>query len=392
MDINKVEIDKFVHRAQRMHGRLADLYQNVNIEPLIPDVLPQTFVELGNASEIVQLATEELYQQNEELILTRNLVELERQRYRDLFEFAPDAYFVTDTKGIIQEANCAAVKLLNALQQYLVGKPISNYVALEDRQSFRSFLTQLSKCNKVAESVLRWQKRNGELFDGACTVGVVYNCAGIPIALRWLVRDITERNLSQLTLINNECDLSQNRPQHQYSKGETISLTCQEIWYVCQGLVKLTTLCPTGSEVLIGLLTEGMVFGSSMTKLHIYTATAMSDVTLINIKLAEIEANPTLNHIVSPKINQRLQQTEFLLAISGQRRVQDRFYYLLQFLKQELGTPVAHGTRLNFRFTHEDLASACSTTRVTITRMISKLKREGQISFDFNNHIIVKNI
>ncbi len=390
MDINKVKIDKFVHQTQKMYRRLTDLYQSVNAEPLIPDVLPQTFVELGNASQILQLATEELYQQNEELIYTRNLVELERQRYRDLFEFAPDAYLLTDTIGIIQEANSAAVKLLNALPQYLVGKPINNYVALQERQSFRSLLTQLSNSDKVTELALRFKKCNGELFDGACRVGVVYNQQGKPIALRWLVHDIKERNPAQLTLINNKCDLSQNCLQHQYSKGETIPLTSQEIWYVCQGLVKLTTLCETGGEVLVGLLTSGMVFGSRITKLHIYTATAMSDVKLNNINLTEIEANPTLNHILSSKINQRLQQTESLLAIFGHRRVQDRLYYLLQFLQQELGTPVARGTRLNFRLTHEDFASACCTTRVTITRMIGKLQREGKISFDSKNHMILK--
>ncbi|ARV60118.1 transcriptional regulator [Nostocales cyanobacterium HT-58-2] len=392
MNIDKVEIDKFIQQAQRMQERLADLYQSVNAELLIPDVLPQTFVELGNASEILHLATEELCQQNDQLIHTRNLVEVEHQRYRDLFEEAPDAYFVTDTLGMIQEANQAAAKLLNIAQGHLIGKPMINYILLKERQRFRNFLTQLPQRGKVTELVVCFQKRNCEFFHAASTVTSICNQQGKPTALRWLVRDITEHKKAQLTLINNECELSQNRLKYQYHKGEIIPLDSQGIWYVCQGWVKLTTLCETRKKVLVGLPQEGMVFGSSMTSLHMYEATAMSDVELVSIDLAEIEASPTLNHILSAKINHRLQQTEALLAISGRQRVQDRFCHFLQFLQQEFGKPIAQGTRLNVRFTHEDFASACCTSRTTITRLIGKLEREGKISFDLKKHMILKDI
>ena len=39
---------------------------------------------------------------------SRQTVEVQRQRYQDLFEFAPDAYLVTDIEGTIWEANRAA--------------------------------------------------------------------------------------------------------------------------------------------------------------------------------------------------------------------------------------------------------------------------------------------
>ncbi|HBY80229.1 MAG TPA: PAS domain-containing sensor histidine kinase, partial [Cyanobacteria bacterium UBA11148] len=48
---------------------------------------------------------EEVRLQNEELIVARQAIEAERQRYRELFEFAPDGYLVTDIYGLIQEAN-----------------------------------------------------------------------------------------------------------------------------------------------------------------------------------------------------------------------------------------------------------------------------------------------
>ncbi|ARV59552.1 transcriptional regulator [Nostocales cyanobacterium HT-58-2] len=392
MNINKLEIDKFVQRTHGMSKRLADLYDNLNTMPVMPDTLPQALLELGSASEIVDMATQELYQQNEELIQTRNLLEAERQRYQDLFEFAPDGYLVTNGIGIIQEANHAATKLLNVPQQYLVGKPMINYVSSEDRQSFRGFLIQLYECNKVKELVVRIQKRNGELFDAAMTVGVVRSQQGKLVALRWLMRDITERKRVELALLKNDCDLSQDRPWHKYCKGETISLDMGVIWYVNQGCVKLSTLCETGEEAMVGLASEGTVFGASLTALHTYQATALTDVELVSIDLTEIAASPILSHTLLAKINKRLRQTESFLAICGRRRVQDRFHQLLLLLKQEIGQPVPEGTRLLVRLTHEELASACCTTRVTITRLIGKLQKQGKICFDSKNHIILKNI
>jgi len=392
MDIDKREINRFVQQAQTMYRRLADLYQSASAVPLTSDLLPQAFKELGSASEIVQLATEELYQQNEELLETRSLVEAERQRYLDLFEFAPDGYLVTDVQGVIREANRTAATMLNVSQPFLVKKPLINFIALEDRHCFRYELIQLSELDRVRELTLRLQQRNGESFVAAFKVTAVRNLDGKAIALRWLLRDITERQRTYLTPLNKDSNLIGERLVHKYSKGEIIPNNWQAIWYLCRGFVKLSTLCETGEEVLIGLAVEEMVFGSEMTSLKTYQATALSDVELVSIYLAEIAACPILTHTLLPKFNQRLQQTESLLVLSGRRRVHDRLYSLLRLLKQQTGQPLLEGTRLSVRLTHEDLATACCTTRVTITRLLNKLQKQGKISFDAKKHMILKDI
>ncbi|AUB40060.1 cAMP-binding domain of CRP or a regulatory subunit of cAMP-dependent protein kinases [Nostoc flagelliforme CCNUN1] len=386
-----MNIEKFIQRSETLHNRLADLYQTASVLPWIsPDLLPQAFNELYNTSKVVQLAAEELHQQNEELIQTRNCLETERQYYQELFEFAPDAYLVTNTEGIIQEANFNAAKLLNVSKQFLVGKPMINFVPLEERQHLRNELIELSQSDRVKELLIRLQQRHGEFFDAALTVAVARNRQGKATSLRWVLRNISERKQLESTVVKNDSDLLYDRPVQKYSKGETIPLNPLVILYVCQGLVKLSTYCETGEEVLIGLATAEMVFGSSLTSLNIYQATALSDVELVSIYAAEIAASPNLSHILLPKINQRLRQTESFLVICGRRRVQERLHHLLQLLKQEVGETVPEGTRLSVRFTHEDIASACCTTRVTITRLIGKLQEEGIISFDLKKHMILK--
>lgn len=387
----KVNIELLTKRTEALHKDLASLYQTANLLAWIsPELQPQAFQELLSSAKMAYLAMEELRQQNEELIQTQNLLQAEREHYQDLFELAPDGYLVTNADGIIQEANAAAVKLLYASKQFLVGKAMINFISLEDHQYFRSELSQLSQSDTAKELVIRLQQRHDEFLNAALRVRVVRNQQGKIRHLYWLLRKVTEQQRTESITIQNESDIIQNRTVYKYSKGENICIGPRVIWYVHQGVVKLSTFCETGEEVLIGLAKAGMVFGSTMTGLNIYQATALCDVELVSFDQAEIAASPTLNHSLLLKINRRLQQTECLLLNSGRLRVQERLHHLLQLLKQEIGETVPQGTRLNVRFTHEDIASACCTTRVTITRFMGILEQHGLISFDSKNHIILK--
>ncbi|MEM1168727.1 MAG: Crp/Fnr family transcriptional regulator [Cyanobacteria bacterium P01_H01_bin.35] len=181
------------------------------------------------------------------------------------------------------------------------------------------------------------------------------------------------------------------RHLHFYHKGETIPLMSQSIWQICQGLVRLSTLYPVGEEGLLGWAGPSMCFGSCFSYLHTYRATALSDVCLMCYTMIEIEASPKLTQELLPQLGRRFRQTEALLAIAGQRRVEDRLHQLLFLLKQEFGQCVGDGTRLNIRLTHQDIAAAIGTTRVTVTRLLGKLKQQGWLSIDKDRHLILRN-
>jgi CRP-like cAMP-binding protein len=133
-----------------------------------------------------------------------------------------------------------------------------------------------------------------------------------------------------------------------------------------------------------------MPFGSSMTSLPTYQAIALSEnLQLVSISLSEIATSLRLSQILLPQINQRLRQTETFLAIAGRRHIMERLEHLLLFLKQEVGESIPQATRLKVRFTHQDLADACCTTRVTITRLLGKLQKQGKITFDYKFQMIL---
>ncbi len=384
-----MNVDVFTQQIQVMHRRLDALYQGVGPSAqLQPELLPLAFKELGTASEELQVAIEELLLKNEELALAQTSLEVERQRYQELFEFAPNGYLVTDELGTIKEANRAAAKLLNIPARFLVGKPLVIFVAEEERQLFHWQLSWLQQAKREQDLKVRLFPRNGEPFDAVLTMATASNWEGKPM-VRICIRNLTIGKRAEVLIETNGFNDSQERPKHIYLKGEIIPLKPKTIWQVCKGIVKLSTMSEKGEEVLVGLAGPGMPFGSDLTALQTYQAIALSEAQLVCFSVTDIAASPVLAQILLPKINQRLQQTESLLAISGQRHVKDRFYRLLQMLKQEVGQPVTQGSRLGVRFTHQDLADACSTTRVTITRLLGKLQEQGRIVMDSKNHIIL---
>ncbi len=387
-----MNVDMFSQQVSEINKRLAQLYvgDRADVELQSDLLLPIAFKELGTASEELQVAVEEIFQQTEELAVTRSQVEAERQRYKDLFDFMPIAYLVTDEQGKIIEANRAAAKLLNVEQRFLDNKLLVNFIPTAGRKAFRSKLTKLHPLIKLQEWTLRLQPRYCEVLDVAVTIAVAHNLPDNSITWCWILRDITEQKRAIQALKIPEYDPCEGRLLHSFSKGEIIPLEPQTIWIVSQGLVKLSTVNETGEEVLLGLLGKSMPFGSTMTSLPTYQATALSEkVQLVSISLSEMTTSGRLTQILLPQINQRLRQTETFLAISGRRHVKERLEQLLLFLKQEIGEPNSQGTRFKVRLTHQDLADACCTTRVTITRLLGQLQKQGKITFDSKFHIIL---
>src|SRR5262249_46724871 len=124
-------------RITSLHRLIAALHERVAAEPVrTAEVLPELLEDLHTALEELHVAEEEQYQQNEALAAARLTAEAERQRYQELFDFAPDGYLVTDPEGIIQEANRAAAVLLGVPQPRLLDRPLVSFVAEEERPAF----------------------------------------------------------------------------------------------------------------------------------------------------------------------------------------------------------------------------------------------------------------
>lgn len=174
-----------------------------------------------------------------------------------------------------------------------------------------------------------------------------------------------------------------------YATGQTIPLGASDVLVVCRGVVQLGTLSVNGDEAVLGLVLPSMPFGLPFTHLRPYQAIALSDVDIMRLNWIEIEQSPFLAQGLFRQLSRRLQQTEAILAMAGQRRVEDRLRQLLLLLAQEVGQVQPNGTRIAVRLTHQQLANAIATTRVTVTRLLGQLRDEGWLTMDSSRHLVL---
>jgi CRP-like cAMP-binding protein len=186
-------------------------------------------------------------------------------------------------------------------------------------------------------------------------------------------------------------DLYRNQNTIPVKSGHFIPMKTEDIFIVYRGLVKLNTLSPCGDEQTIGLAHPSMPFGLPLTKLNLYEAVALTDVLLVRIDQNQIDKSPMLIQSLLREITRRLQQTEALLAIAGERLIEDRLRLLLQFLGEEIGQEMEQGVRLSVRLTQEQIASLAVTTRVTVTRTFIQFRKEGWLEVDANRHLVIRN-
>jgi PAS domain S-box-containing protein len=147
--------------------------------------------ELDTALEELDAAAEELVDQHERLARAQRAVDVERRRFRELFEDAPDAYLVTDRHGMVQRANRAALHLLDRSLPAVLGVPIVGFVPPDERGEWRRRVARLSSGGSLAD----WQTRivrDGDVVPVAIDVAPAV-VRGHVQELRWLVRDSTDR-------------------------------------------------------------------------------------------------------------------------------------------------------------------------------------------------------
>ena len=177
---------------------------------------------------------------------------------------------------------------------------------------------------------------------------------------------------------------------HSYDKGEEIPLIEPGFWQVYRGVVQLSRISSSSDEIILGWVTVNNCFGYCSQNNYHYRAKTLSNTYLRWCSPLEIAKSPELARILMAQLSQRLIKAEQLLTITGMRKVEERLWQLLLFLRQEIGQSVVDGTRLTIRFTHQHLASIICTTRVTVTRLLGNFQARGLISIDSERHIIVR--
>ena len=125
-------------RSSKNRQRPSELLRSYASDPKSPrpDEVQRLVCELD-------IRQSELEVQNQKLRETQRQLEAYRDRYIDLYDFAPLGYVTLDEDGYIQEINLAGARLLGSECAELAGYPFSDCVAIADRAAF---MEHVGKC------------------------------------------------------------------------------------------------------------------------------------------------------------------------------------------------------------------------------------------------------
>jgi PAS domain S-box-containing protein len=150
-------------------------------------------IESLDRADLVKIAHElavhqaELEIQNEELRQSRMEAEEARDRYLDLFDFAPVGYFTLDEHSRIVEANLTGCQLLKVERQSLLTKNFAKFINPEEADVFYFYRKKVLENSVRQTRELTMQKSDGTSFS-AQLEGIKAGEGRIRIA----VIDITE--------------------------------------------------------------------------------------------------------------------------------------------------------------------------------------------------------
>ena len=92
--------------------------------------------DLQRTLQNLQVHQLELEVQNEELRRTQVELDAARERFSDLYDFAPIGYCTLDGKGTILEANLTAATLLGVPRSSLAGQSLDPFIVKADADDY----------------------------------------------------------------------------------------------------------------------------------------------------------------------------------------------------------------------------------------------------------------
>ena len=107
-----------------------------------------------------------LEMQNDELLRSQAALASARDRYLELYDFAPVGYFTIDEGGAILDANLTAATLLGRERSSLVGTAFASYVAEGQHDRFHAYHQKLAQGDVSVSMTLVFLRLDNASFHG----------------------------------------------------------------------------------------------------------------------------------------------------------------------------------------------------------------------------------
>ncbi len=190
-------------------------------------------------------------------------------------------------------------------------------------------------------------------------------------------------------------------PIEKYERGKTIFFPgdpAERFYFLVSGAVKLSRVYESGEEITVALLRENSIFGvlsliTGNRSDRFYHAVAFTPVQLISVPIEQVEValkeNPDLPMMLLRGLSSRILQTEMMIETLAHRDMGSRLVSFLLILCRDFGEPTPQGgVKIDLKLSHQAIAEAIGSTRVTVTRLLGELRDKKLISIS-QKHITV---
>ncbi|WP_219884792.1 global nitrogen regulator NtcA [Merismopedia glauca] len=177
-----------------------------------------------------------------------------------------------------------------------------------------------------------------------------------------------------------------------FERGKTIFFPgdpAERVYFLLKGAVKLSRVYEAGEEITVALLRENSVFGvlsliTGNRSDRFYHAVAFTPVELLSAPIEQVEQalkeNPELSWLMLRGLSSRILETEMMIETLAHRDMGSRLVSFLLILCRDFGIPTNNGITVDLKLSHQAIAEAIGSTRVTVTRLLGDLRQEEMIS------------
>jgi diguanylate cyclase (GGDEF)-like protein/PAS domain S-box-containing protein len=143
----------------------------------------------------------ELEMQNEKLRRAYAALEESRDRFLDLYEFAPVGYLSLTREGLISEINLTGVALLGGIRKKLVNRRFANLVVPEDRDRWHRHFVYTLQHGETQNCELALTRIDGSILHARLDF-LLYTSNSASSTVRVTITDITESKRVENELIS----------------------------------------------------------------------------------------------------------------------------------------------------------------------------------------------
>ena len=227
------------------------------------DVRRMSSNEVQNLVHELEVHQIELEMQNTALLDAQANLAHARDRFADLYDFAPIAYLTIDMAGHIREANLTAGSLLGIARRYLLGKRLEQFVMPEEQASLHRYQRAVLDSKTMQGCDLTVRRRDGSMFAARMEAMRIADPATHMPLWRCVISDITERIRAEEALRAREAEVERlNAELGRRVDERTLELEEQR--------VRLQAIVDTVAEGIITFDQRGVIDSINSAALHIF--------------------------------------------------------------------------------------------------------------------------